>query len=342
MSSYRLRDRGSIFIVALWALFILGALAAAVNSYIWPQLRLARKVSERAKLHYLAKAALKRAILEISQDRIDSYDALKDSWSNNEEAFKDIRLADERFSISYSVSDDAEASTPDAEEAIRYGLIDEERKININMAPLSTLKNFFEVVGKTSLQEASDIAASIVDWRDADEIPQLNGAESGYYLTLKPGYPSKNGNFQILEELLLVKGMTREIFDAVREKATIYGIGAVNINTADILVLRSLGISPDLAEKVIDFRKGADGKEATADDNVFDNVSMIAETLTKSGSLSAEELAELKNILSTGAISVRSDNFMGRLTANIDGQNKRTGATFIFNRNKAIRYWRED
>ena len=332
--------KGSILIVVLWSLFFLSALALAVNAYIRSQLDLAAKLKDRAKMHYLAKAGVKRAILEIENDTTDSCDALKDAWSNNEDGFKEIKLGDGMFSIVRRLL------PPLAEEAgepeIRYGLVDEERKININKAPYSVLKNSFEIIGETTSQEAGDIAASIIDWRDEDEEPRENGAESGYYLSFSPGYACKNEDFEVLEELLLVKGMTQEIFNKAKDSITVYGEGAVNINTTDELILRSLGMGESLVEKIIYFRNGSDGEEATSDDNVFETVEAIAETLGSAEGLSREEISQLKGVLGAGLLSVRSDNFRGQSLGQMRNTDKSAQITFVFDRNKVIKYWREE
>jgi len=238
-------EEGTILIGVLWSLFFLGALAVSINAYVWPQLDLAERLKDRTKMNYWAKAGVQRAIFEIiEEDTTDAYDALNESWSNNEEEFKEVTLGEEgSFSIKYQVGD--------SEEESRYGLIDEERKININKAPEATLARFFEIVGETASLEASEMAAAVMDWLDEDDEPRENGAESAYYQGLVPGYPCKNKDFEVLEELLLVKGMTQEIFDNIKERLTIHGAGAVNINTADGLVLRSLEMDESLAEKII-------------------------------------------------------------------------------------------
>ena len=328
--------RGSILIVVLWSLFFLSMLAVAVNAYVWPSLSLAGKLRDRAKMHYLAKAGVKRAILEIERDVTDSYDALNDSWSNNEDGFKEIELGDGTFSVQRI------AYSGQGIEEIKYGLVDEERKININKTSYVVLKQFFEIVGEAASQQASDIAASIIDWRDEDDEPQENGAENGYYLTLSPGYPCKNKDFEVLEELLLIKGMSQGVFDKVKDRITIYGTGAVNINTADELVLRSLGMAESLAEKVVHFRNGGDGKEATSDDNVFQSAGTIAETLNSTGNLSEEELSQLNSILGAGLLSVRSDNFMGQSFGKLAGKEVSRKIVFVFNRNKVLKHWREE
>ena len=51
-----------------------------------------------------------------------------------------------------------------------------------------------------------------MDWRDKDNLHRLNGAEDDYYLSLPQPYKCKNGDFTSIEELLLVRGVTPEIF----------------------------------------------------------------------------------------------------------------------------------
>lgn len=84
-----------------------------------------------------------------------------------------------------------------------YGLIDEASKLNLNTAPFNLLK---ALPGMTD-----EVAAAIVDWRDADEDITPGGAESETYMRRQPGYACKNAPFESIEELALVSGVTREI-----------------------------------------------------------------------------------------------------------------------------------
>jgi general secretion pathway protein K len=301
----------------LWTLFILGALAIAINSYVWPQLNFAGKFRDRTKALYAAKAGAKIAIAQVVQDKDTGFDSLKDPWYSVYEG--DVSQGDTSFSVSVE---------------------DEERKININKASQAVLKNVFVFSAKADEPVASEIAASIIDWRDADDKPLENGAETSYYAGMEPPYPCKNADFQVLDELLQVRGMTREIFDASKEYLTVYGLGAVNINTCGTQVLRSLGASEDLAKKIIAYRKGPDGEEGTEDDKVFDNISGVVQALSKSGGFSSQELSQVAGMIAAGSMTVRSDNFTGRS----DGKtgNKIYGITFTFNRNDVIKQWRSD
>ncbi len=330
--------RGSILIAVLWSLFFLAALAMVINISITPQLGLAAKLKDRATLHYLAKAGIKVAITEIRKDETKDFDALNESWSSNELVFKEIEIADgEYFTLEYPVS---VAEDADQEEK-RYGLIDEERKVNINVLPADVLKQFFETVGGTSSQDATDIADAIIDWRDEDDEPSDNGAESSYYEGLEEGYPCKNAEFEVLEELRLVKGVTQDIFDTVKDRITVYGAGLVNINTADMLVLQSLGMSEELAENIVLFRQGGDGQEATEDDNAFEDSGAVTATLSAGRSMSPEQREELDAVVEAGLITVRSDNFRGQVIGGFADRNVLVNIIFVVNRLEQIRYWQE-
>lgn len=55
------------------------------------------------------------------------------------------------------------------------------------------------------------VADAILDWIDADDQPREMGAESDYYSSLERPYAPRNGLPECVEELLLVKGVTREL-----------------------------------------------------------------------------------------------------------------------------------
>jgi len=97
---------------------------------------------------------------------------------------------------------------PEDERQYAFGLVDESSKLNINTATVDML---ICLPGMTS-----ELAASIVDWRDSDSvITDGGGAEDSYYLALAEPYYCKNAPFETLDELLLVKGATRELLYGV-------------------------------------------------------------------------------------------------------------------------------
>jgi DNA uptake protein ComE-like DNA-binding protein len=84
-----------------------------------------------------------------------------------------------------------------------FGVQDEGAKLNLNTA---TATQLLMLPGMTP-----DVADAIVDWRDTDDTPSPYGAESDYYGSVQPPYRAKNGPFETVEELLLVKGVTPDL-----------------------------------------------------------------------------------------------------------------------------------
>lgn len=117
---------------------------------------------------------------------------------------------------------------------------------------------------------------AIIDWIDPDDevtiLPYVqgenSGAESDYYRNLEKPYRCKNGPMEVLSELMLVKGMTSEVFRGatgaeqagplmgMEQFLTVYGHGRVNINEASEIVLQSLSeqIDRTLAESIVQHR----------------------------------------------------------------------------------------
>lgn len=102
-------------------------------------------------------------------------------------------------------------------------------------------------------EEINTIIYSVKDWLDKDEeITGIFGAEDTHYMD--KGYRCKNGLLNNLEDLLLIKGITPEIFfgtqdrEGIRSCFTVHGDGRININTAPIPVLEAL--SPDMTEEI--------------------------------------------------------------------------------------------
>lgn len=92
-------------------------------------------------------------------------------------------------------------------------VFDETGKISLNADALdeSNLPIIMENLGLDE-DTASIISDSILDWRDDNDAHRAHGAEDDYYEGLDRPYPAKDAAFDAVEELLLVRGVTREIF----------------------------------------------------------------------------------------------------------------------------------
>ena len=110
-----------------------------------------------------------------------------------------------------------------------------------------------------------ELVPSIIDWIDSDdEVTSLpfvkhenSGAESDYYSSLTPPYRCRNNSFETTEDILLIKGVTQQVFGCLRDFITVRGDDKININWASKHVIRSLSESMDpvLAQMIIDRRK---------------------------------------------------------------------------------------
>jgi len=105
------------------------------------------------------------------------------------------------------------------------GLVDESAKINLN-APWLTAEMIQYLPGMTP-----QIAAAIIDWRDADSTVSTDGAEDETYSRATTSYKTKNAAFESVEELRLVNYVTTEILFG--EDANLNGILDANENDGD-------------------------------------------------------------------------------------------------------------
>ena len=132
---------------------------------------------------------------------------------------------------------------------------DEAGKYNLNQVNEKQLLAIVESLGITG-EQRDIIVDSILDWRDTDNLHRLNGAENDYYESLDPPYKCKNGPFSSVAELALVKGISPEIYEKLAPLFTIYGnTTKINLNSAPLEVLKSLGFSEETANLIIEERK---------------------------------------------------------------------------------------
>lgn len=336
----RLADnkRASILIIALWSLFLLSFFALVLNYGARQKIILIQRLNERAQLRLIAAAGIQRGIAELTGAQPKGFDSLKDSWSNNASGFKDIAVGIGRYSLCYNYINRKTGALD-----IRYGITDEESKININSAGQDVLGRLFQVVLGLDETQAQEFAACIVDWRDSDiqvSIPS-GSAEDPYYQSLGFPYDCKDAPFEVLDELLLVKGFDKDIFEKIKGYITIYGDGRVNINTATAPVLLALGLNNEIVDKILLFRCGKDGIEATEDDNVFMKPMDIVPVLNSAYGLSDSEISLLNDIVGKYITTV-SNNFMIRSLARLARGRNTKEALCVLNRgSKKILYWRQ-
>ncbi|MGH8535848.1 MAG: type II secretion system minor pseudopilin GspK [Gammaproteobacteria bacterium] len=102
------------------------------------------------------------------------------------------------------------------------------------------LKRFRRLLGVLNLDAA--LADAIADWLDADREPrQPAGAEDEYYQRQTPPYRAANRRIVSASELLLVRGVTPDVYHRLRAFVSVLPAAApINVNTAAREILMSL------------------------------------------------------------------------------------------------------
>lgn len=100
-----------------------------------------------------------------------------------------------------------------------------------------------------ALDIPQEVVPALLDWLDDDSETRFpNGAEDDYYTRLDEPYRAANGPLADISELLLVRGMTAEIYAKLSPFITVLQPAVtINVNTAPAEILMSLGPGIDRA-----------------------------------------------------------------------------------------------
>lgn len=213
--------------------------------------------TERVKNIYAARGACIYATQKLLQSR---------NQETNEKTSKIAESKTEKNAETWKKKKNARPWMPSNNSySVRIGdrncevfISDESGKINVNKIADDTRSGFVRVLTAYKIKElvAETITDSILDWLDEDDLHHISGAEKDFYVALSDPYEPKNGPFESLEELALVKGVTPEIFDLIRDHLTIYGSGKINVNFASKEILLYVPtISENIANAIIQVRK---------------------------------------------------------------------------------------
>ncbi|OHB59145.1 MAG: hypothetical protein A2173_10805 [Planctomycetes bacterium RBG_13_44_8b] len=174
--------KGLVLVAVLWLMVMLMAIVATAGRNSRLDMKVSSATVEETRCRWTCRAGIEKAVGILYEDPRES-DSPADLWSDNDEDFNDIMLERCKFTVR---------------------VVDEASKLNINTATkeqLMALPNMLE-----------EIADAIIDWLDADDTPSSTGVEAGYYENLPFKYMVRNGPFRTVRELLLVKGVTEELF----------------------------------------------------------------------------------------------------------------------------------
>ena len=244
----RQHEHGFALMAVVWIITLLSVVALSFAAMAKVDTYATMGFKESMEQKYLAEAGIQRAVVEIMYKR----------------ALKMHTTAD----TTTMIKTDGTAYTRElGTGGYTFRVTDESGKIDINALTDKTgilLNNLLRNFG-SSEEEANTIVDSILDWKDTDDSHRLNGAENSYYMSLPTPYRAKNASFETLEELILVKGMTRDVlYGNEKRKGIIHlitvhsGAATLNMNNAPKEVLMAI---PHMTEGLADtifVRHGAD------------------------------------------------------------------------------------
>jgi general secretion pathway protein K len=142
-------------------------------------------------------------------------------------------------------------------------LLDENGKFSVNDISVSLWEEIFAACGVPAGAEQTGMINSIQDWIDADDEHRLDGAENDYYQSLEHPYACKNYFIETLEELLLVKGITPELYYGTGEFPglvsflSVYGARRkIDVNSASPAAFRLVaGLPGDVVDEIVKRRR---------------------------------------------------------------------------------------
>ena len=232
---------GSALLTVLWLTAALSAIAFTVANTVRTETEHTGTEVDALKTYYLATGAIDRALLHIQ-------------WGFTIDAkYYKPPAAQVRFAF------------PSGEALVE--VIQESAKLNINTATPEQLTNLALGAGATGGQ-AQVIAAGILDWRS----PSPSGFTQfdQHYLALPSSFHSRHASFQEIEELLLIQGVTPDLFygsyarnaqgnliahAGLKDALSVYGsLGPIDVNSASAAVMVALGMSPEAAAAIVALR----------------------------------------------------------------------------------------
>jgi general secretion pathway protein K len=296
---FQSNSSGMALIMVMIAIAVFSALAGALVFSMKVETRLAQRADDEQQLLWLGRSGVELARWVLAQHPVaEPYDSLNQIWAGGPGGPAETNSPLAGIDLNnYPVGDGT----------IAIKIVDLERKANINTASTPELQQALTLMG-VGADDLSVVVDSIQDWIDTDSAQRIAGAEDDYYQGLNPPYHAKNAPMDNLAELLLVKGVTPEMYwgtsatnhapgtfqhpklglgTAPGEEAdyafgltnifTAISSGKININTADINVLQVIpGMDTNSAATLILQRAGPDGVDGTEDDTPFRNPGQLA------------------------------------------------------------------
>lgn len=259
-------NQGTALLAVLWLAAGLSAIALTIANTIRGETERSSTESDGLKAYYLAAGAIDRMLLYLEmpsssrQPGSQRRGGLQQSGS----------VLDP--SQAFALQDFTRLLPLDFPTGVVVGeLIPENSKLDVNTANPRDLLNLVVALGQDPVR-AEQTVAGILDWRGSSRGGSLTEFDQ-YYLSLTPSFQARHASFEEIEELLLVRGVTPDLFygsytrDAqgqlvphagLRDCLSVYGsTSGFDVNTVEPAVMQAIGIPADVAAAIYAMRKVA-------------------------------------------------------------------------------------
>ncbi|OHD69061.1 MAG: hypothetical protein A2W19_17575 [Spirochaetes bacterium RBG_16_49_21] len=202
-------SHGYVLIIVLIIITLLVSIAGEFIVVAQTDIGYNRKLNSRLRASYLAKSGVQvgKFLLYLDTRGMGAEQLTGKSTDKDIDSYNDL------WAIDFP-------EMPFGEGSLKLAIIDENSKINLSVVATAYsdemernkyyyfTQNFFMNLGLTP-----DYADIIRDWVDIDDSRMPYGAEhADYYQNLKPPYPAKNNAMDSIDELLLLKDFTPNIY----------------------------------------------------------------------------------------------------------------------------------
>lgn len=255
---------GFALIATLWVMAILGVMAASIAFEAQCESKAGAWSAKSRRADSLARAGVHLTAGLIREHAADKSHSLHDKWFSNPSLYREVKFDKGYYTILRHApvtnpKESARGSLFDEENRDpRYGLDDEESRLNINSIDFYQLCRLPEV----SETLAADIILYITEQKEA--LKKINHRRRDEGLPeIKNGPETVAFPVRRISELLKVKGIDKRMLFGTRggaagldEYLTCYSSGKVNINTAAPEILRAIGFNEQQAEFITEYRWG--------------------------------------------------------------------------------------
>ena len=308
-----MNDRGVALILVILMISIIIAVTLQLNISSRSEIYEAANLRDGFRAAYAAKSGFYAGEALLHEDK-NSFDSLNEDWANLEfvSAGSGTFFDGEYFRL--NIEDESG-------KILINSLIKENQQYNDGIRDL--LKRFLSLPEfNLDEQQVRDIVDAVKDWIDEDNEVTRFGAENMYYGGLEKPYSCKNAPLDCIEELLMIKGITEDLYYGASETPgiakylTLHGKGEININTAPNLILKALSdeITDEMVSNMDEFRRDEENdlSEPTWYKKIpgMDGITIVPEITTKSDTF---------RITSTGYLNDISKTVIGVIERHIDG-----------------------